>query len=217
MRSFVNALFEGIYDKKAEVNTTQEVQGHDHLKSDYSPYAGGAYLSRGVVYVGSRIGHSVGLFFGTVATAGVYVNADQGFSAGYSRSGNSLPMMKGYISPGWNTPGTGTPTSGPYLSARVLVEINPVSFPTTLSLRIDNATLGGRPSQVATFTPSTAALTPFWVTVEKIPCQGGENDFDLLVTADNNAQVFDIKAVCIFEEPENAPTVGGTEPIGKGR
>lgn len=212
MRSKLNALYEGILDKA--VSGAQSIKGHDHTKSPTSPYYGGAELRRNQVFIASKGGNNTyGVFHGTVATAGAWVKADQGFSSWLSRSGNSLPMIFAYVSQGWNTGGSGVPVLAdfPYLKGWVQIKWTPVSHPCTISVRVNSKDLT-RNGATNTLNSVGASEQRAWLYLDKIPCQAGWNDFDIEVTANQNGQDFVIDPVILFEEW--SPSTGGTYKIG---
>lgn len=214
IRSKLNALYEGILDKS--VAGTQQIKGHDHTKSPLSPYYGGANLRRNQVYIGSAGGGQTnGVFYGTVATPGSWVKADEGFSAGTSRSGNGIPMAHAYVSPGWNTGGSGVPVLAdfPYLKGWVKVKWIPKSHVGTISVRVNSLDLG-RNGGTNTISSAHGNEQQEWLYLDKIPCQAGWNDFEIEVDASHAAQEFVLDPIILFEEW--SPPTGGTYKIGGG-
>ena len=213
IRAFQNALYEAITDKPASGSGTQSVKGHDHTKTGISPYYGGARLHRNQVYIASS-GITGTLYNGTVATAGVYVNADNGWSAAQSRNGNSLPLITAYVSHDWDTGGGGVPTNPPYLSGWIKLEnFTPVLHTQTLSIKVYNQTLT-RYSATSVYTTISASAQNAWIELDKIPCASGWNDFNIEVTSSQSGQDFEFTKLVFFEEAENGPSAGGTSPLG---
>jgi len=184
--AFGNALFEGIFDKRAPGASSQRIQGHDHTDSTVSGYQGGRPLARHVCYNAYRADNS-SVYYASPSSASSWVSFDEHWSSTYQRTTNTAAeLFRTYISAGWDSTGTGTPSSPPYLNVRLLLNWTPTASSVEWDVRVKNI-VSGRYSQTQTVISTSTSQHIQWMDITLVPASDGWCGFDIEVLRRNGS------------------------------